>query len=185
MRPAFPTTVRTARLTLRPFLEEDAARVLAIQSNWAVMRMLRAATCPATLQSTRDWLAGHEGEWRGGTAYRFAVVLEGEVIGCADVDEIANGRGDLGYWLDEAAWGRGLASEAAGAVVAFAFDNLGLNGLDSGHANDNPASGKVLRKLGFRCLGEARVWSNPRAEEITQCVYALDRPEEPRPPTSP
>jgi RimJ/RimL family protein N-acetyltransferase len=167
--------LQTARLTLRPFGVEDAARVLAIQSNWNVTRMLRMATFPPTLQPTRAWLASHEGEWRAGTAYRFAVVLHGAVIGCADVDEIADGRGDLGYWLDEAAWGCGFASEAAGAVVAFAFDVLRLDGLNSGHARDNPASGTVLRKLRFRRIGEISVWSNPRREEIDQYVYALDR----------
>jgi len=175
MRPAFGMNLRTARLTLRPFRMDDAARVLTIQSNWAVMRMLRAATYPATLRSTRQWLASHEGEWRAGTAYRFAAVLDGEVIGCADVDEITRGRGDLGYWLDEAAWGRGFASEAAGAVIAYAFDVLRLDGLNSGHARDNPASGTVLRKLRFRRIGETRVWSNPRGEEIDQCLYARDR----------
>ena len=175
MMPVFGMSLRTARLTLRPFRGDDAARVLTIQSNWAVMRMLRVATYPATLHSTRQWLASHEGEWRSGAAYRFAVVLDGAVIGCADVDEISHGRGDLGYWLEEAAWGRGFASEAAGAVVAFAFELLGLDGLNSGHARDNPASGQVLRKLGFRRIGETTAWSNPRGEKIDQCVYARDR----------
>jgi len=56
-----------------------------------------------------------------GSAYRFAVVLDGQVTGCVDIDEIASGAGELGCWLDEAYWGRGMASEAAAALVKFAF----------------------------------------------------------------
>ena len=169
------TLLHTPRLTLRPFVVGDAERVLAIQSNWNVTRMLRMAPWPQTLALTREWLTSHEAERLAGRAFRFAVILEGEVIGCADVDEIDGKSGDLGYWLDEAAWGRGLASEAAQAVVDFAFGRLGLGELRSGHAADNAASGKVLAKLGFDRTGEGTVWSRPRQTEIRQVWYRLDR----------
>ena len=97
------------------------------------------------------------------------------MIGCADVDEIEGAEGVIGYWLDEAAWGQGFASEAARAVVDFAFGQLGLTRLTTGHAADNPASGHVLEKLGFQPIGETRVWSNPRGEAIRQIRYALER----------
>jgi len=170
------TNLRTQRLTLRPFEVEDAERVLEIQSNWNVTRMLRRAPWPQTLELTRSWLASHPEEWRAGTGYRFAVVHRGRLIGCADVDEIEPDGGVIGYWLEEAAWGQGFASEAAGAVIDFAFDKLGLGRLTTGHAADNPASGRVLAKLGFERIGETRVWSNPRGEEIRQIRYARGRP---------
>lgn len=169
------TTLRTARLTLRPFAVADAERVLEIQSNWNVTRMLRMAPSPQTLDLTRAWLGSHAGERRSGQGYRFAVTLEGRIIGCADVDEIADGAGVIGYWLDEAAWGRGFATEAASAVVDFAFQRLGLERLASGRAADNDASGQVLEKLGFRRVGEGLVWSRPRQAEIRQLWYELPR----------
>jgi ribosomal-protein-alanine N-acetyltransferase len=110
-----------------------------------------------------------------GTAYRFAVVAEGRLIGCADVDEIEDGCGELGYWLDEAAWGRGYASEAAAAVRDFAFGLLGLDLLASGHAFDNPGSGRVLEKLGFGRLNDTTVWSQPRGAAILQHRFELRR----------
>ena len=170
------TVLRTPRLTLRPFELADAARVVAIQSNWNVTRMLRMAPWPPTLELTGDWLATHIDEWRAGTAHRFAIVHQGALVGCVDVDEIEAGEGSLGYWLGEAAWGRGLASEAARAVIDFAFGPLGLLRLTSGHAADNPASGRVLEKLGFRPAGETEVWSRPRQTLIRQVRYALGRP---------
>jgi len=61
----------------------------------------------------------------------------------------------LGYWLSPSLWRRGITTEAATAVLSFGFDQLGLSRITSGHAEDNPASGKVLRKLGFVETGRA------------------------------
>jgi RimJ/RimL family protein N-acetyltransferase len=179
--PAWPqgrprTMLRTPRLTLRPFEIADAERVVEIQSNWNVARMLRMAPWPPTLAAMRGWLASHAEEWRAGAAYRFAILQGGVLIGCADVDEIAAGEGEIGYWLDEAAWGRGLAREAAGAVIDFAFGQVGLRRLKSGHAADNAASGKVLEALGFERTDETSVWSQPRQTPIRQLRYARGRP---------
>jgi ribosomal-protein-alanine N-acetyltransferase len=164
-------SIRTPRLTLRRMTAADAPRVYEIQSNWNVTRMLRMASFPPTLDELHHWLAQHEGEWLSGTAYRFALVAEERIIGCADVDEIASDSGDLGYWLDEAYWGRGLASEAAGAVRDFALGTVGLKRILSGHAADNPASGRVLAKLGFRWIRDARSWSRSRQEAIIHRKY--------------
>jgi RimJ/RimL family protein N-acetyltransferase len=168
--------LRTERLTLRPFEIADARRVTEIGSDWDVARMLRRAPWPTSVALNREWLATHPSEWRAAEAYRFAIVRGGRLIGCVDIDEIDAGEGSLGYWLESAAWGQGFASEAARAVVRFAFERLGLSRLRSGHAFDNPASGLVLKKLGFQPTGETRVWSRPRGEEITSVTYALGRP---------
>jgi ribosomal-protein-alanine N-acetyltransferase len=153
--------LETSRLTLRRFLASDAERVSEITANWNVARMLRLAPYPQTVEEKRAWLVSHEPEWVTGEAYRFAIVEAGVVIGCADVDERASRRNELGYWLDERYWGRGFATEAATAVRDFAFGVLGLERLTSGHAFDNPGSGHVLEKLGFRWTDDVTVWSLP------------------------
>ncbi|HUZ13635.1 MAG TPA: GNAT family N-acetyltransferase [Caulobacteraceae bacterium] len=172
--------LRTPRLELRPFAISDAERVLTIQSNWNVTRMLRMAPWPPSLELTREWLASHAAERRAGAGHRFAVRFRGDLIGCADVDEIEAGGGVLGYWFDEAAWGQGFATEAARAVLDFARGPLGLVRITSGRAGDNEASGRVLEKLGFERTGEGRVWSRPRGVEIEQVWYAFA----PRPPAA-
>lgn len=166
-------TLATPRLTLRRFRPDDAERAVEITANWNVARMLRLAPYPQTVEEKRDWIIGHEAEWRRGEAYRFAVVEAGVLIGCADIDELASGANEIGYWLDESCWGRGLATEAAAAVRDFALTNLGLDALSSGHAVDNPGSGRVLEKLGFRRVEDTTVWSLPRRAEIVQWSYAL------------
>ena len=176
-RPVPPCRMETERLVLRPTSAADADRAFEIQSDWEVTRMLRMASFPPDREEIERWFAGHRREWAEGTAYRFAIEREERVIGIVDLDEIDGGEGELGYWFERAAWGRGYASEAARAVVRFAFDDVGLTGLRSGHAADNPASGAVLRRLGFRLLDSVECRSRSRGGTFVQCRYTLPRPD--------
>lgn len=139
------------------------------------MRMLRLAPHPYSLAAAREWIASHVVEQGQGTAFRFVIEHDGRIIGTCDVDEIDDRSGALGYWLEQDAWGRGFATEAATAVAEFAFTQLGLLSLTSGHASDNPNSGRVLAKLGFRKVGQTRIWSMPRKGEIDQIRYEMVR----------
>ncbi|WP_105382173.1 GNAT family N-acetyltransferase [Neorhizobium alkalisoli] len=167
------TAITTNRLVLRPTSGADVGRALEIQSDWEVTRMLRMASFPPDRQAICDWFGDHQREWCAGEAYRFAVEVEGRMAGLVDIDEIAGSEGDLGYWFEKAAWGHGYAFEAAQAVVGFALENVGLSTLKSGHAADNPASGRILTKLGFTPAGTIELFSRSRGENIQQCRYAL------------
>ena len=135
--------------------------------------MLRMARFPPNRVEIRRWFADHRREWRLGEAYRFGVEREGKLIGLVDIDEIAAAWGELGYWFEATAWGQGYASEAAQAVVRFAFKEVGLLGLRSGHVEDNAASRNVLLKLGFREVDTVRAKSRSRKEDVTQHRYEL------------
>lgn len=167
--------LQTTRLSLRPARLDDAPRFVEILSNWNVIKMLRLAPHPYTLSDAEAWIASHAPEREADTAHRFVIERDGRMIGTCDVDEIANATGDLGYWLDEAEWGRGFVAEAARAVMDFSFGELALARLTSGHAADNPNSGRILTKLGFARTGETRTWSKPRGSEIDQLKYELRR----------
>jgi RimJ/RimL family protein N-acetyltransferase len=166
-------TIATERLVLRPSTIEDAGRAFEIQSDWDVARMLRMAAFPPDRQEMRTWFAEHRREWLEGKAFRFAVNLDGVTIGVADLDDVKQGCGDLGYWFEQRVWGRGYAVEAAHAVVRFAFEEVGLTKLIAGHAADNIASGKVLARLGFKKLNAVEVTSRSRGGTILQYRYAL------------
>jgi RimJ/RimL family protein N-acetyltransferase len=171
-----PVRLMTARLVLRPTTAADADRAFEIQSDWHVTRMLAMAGFPPDREEIRRWFAGHPREWLAGEAYRFAVEWDGRLIGVVDVDGIRDGHGSLGYWFERASGGRGIATEAARAVVGFAFRDAGLASLRAGHAMDNPASGRVLAKLGFQYVDMIRLRSRPRGADIMQCRYTMSRP---------
>jgi ribosomal-protein-alanine N-acetyltransferase len=181
MGPIPPHQLSTDRLVLRPTSTLDAGRAFEIQSDWKVTRMLRRASFPPNREELIRWFADHPREWAAGEAYRFGVELQGRLIGIVDIGEISEREGELGFWFDQASWGRGYASEAAKAVVHFAIYDVGLQSLQSGHAADNRASGSVLLKLGFRPFDNVQRMSRSRGEEIIQHRYVLSRP----PPDAP
>ena len=97
------------------------------------------------------------------------------MIGGVGIHANDEGESELGYWLTPDAWGRGYATEAAAAVVRTARDTLRLKRLVSGHFIDNPASGKVLRKLGFRPTGRVVMRDSRARGHATPCAtFELD-----------
>lgn len=163
----------TDRLVLRPTEPADVARALEIRSNPEVARNLVSATIPPDVEKMTSWFASHADEWRQGTAYRLAITLDGRLIGVCDVFDVAEGEGEIGYWLDRAVWGRGFGLEAARRLVRFALDDVGLTSLLAGCADDNAASAMILTRLGFTRLEDVRVFSMSRLEEITQRRFRL------------
>jgi RimJ/RimL family protein N-acetyltransferase len=162
-------------LTLRPSEPPDAATAFAIQSDWDVTRMLRMARFPPDRDEMTAWFGDHPRQWATGEAYRFAVDYDGRMVGLADLDEIRDGGADLGYWFARSAWGRGTASAVGEFLVRFAFAVLDLAHLRSGHATDNPASGRVLTKLGFLPIGTLPMASRSRGAEMLHRRYVFDR----------
>jgi RimJ/RimL family protein N-acetyltransferase len=167
--------ISTDRLVLRPTRLSDVDRAIEIQSDWAVTRMLRMASFPPDRDAIAAWFADHPREWMSGEAYRFAVELQGRVIGMVDIDEISGAAGELGYWFEKSSWGHGYATEAAQAMVQFAFTKAALAKLWSGHAADNMASGKVLLKLGFQPYDSIPKMSVSRGGKIIHRRYMLCR----------
>ena len=135
--------------------------------------MLSLASFPPDRNEIGQWFADHPREWLAGEACRFAVERDSRMIGLVDIDSVAHGQGSLGYWLERAAWGFGYAFEAARAVTRFAHDELGLSKITAGHAHDNPASGRVLTRLGFVPQDVVQLFSRPRGETIAQHRYVL------------
>jgi RimJ/RimL family protein N-acetyltransferase len=160
----------TRRLVLRPSYDADGDRGFEIQRDWEVTRMLRMASYPPDLTEVRRWFADHEREWSAGEAYRFAVDLDGRMVGLVDVDGIADGVGSQGYWLERRVWGHGYGFEAAQAITRFAFEVVRLWKLKSSHAEDNPGSARILARLGFWPVGEVRCFRARAAR--TSCSAA-------------
>lgn len=144
----------TERLLLRPGWTEDAPALHRAIADEGVVRNLATAPWPYRPEDALNFLARE----RGPTEPVLLIFRrEGgapELIGGIGIDRSAGGGIELGYWLARHAWGRGYATEAGRAVIANARDSLRLKRLEAGHFLDNPASGRVLEKLGFRPTGK-------------------------------
>lgn len=161
----------TSRLLLRPPRASDAARVRALCGNWNVARMLARVPYPYPAGLAESWIAQQAVERQDGTAYVYAILPGDELFGVIGLERGKNGAHELGYWLGEPWWGQGYMSEAAARLVRFAFDDLRLDRLVSSHFTDNPASGRIQEKCGFRVTGRGRVASLSRGAEV-DAVFA-------------
>lgn len=163
--------IRSERLFLRPAWAEDWADVLAAINDAAVVRNLARAPWPYRPEDAQ-WFVNQPQDRRHPD---FLITLPGadgaHVIGCAGIAPSDGGAVELGYWITRSHWGRGLATEAARAVLSVARA-LGYDRVEAGHFLDNPASGRVLRKLGFTATGEHRPRrSAGRDTVVTSVIY--------------
>ena len=143
----------TERLRLRRPNDNDVDAIVSIVGDWEVARRLARVPHPYGPADARFFL-----EHIVSTEWVWAMTLKGDdtLIGTIGLTpEDGADRAELGYWLSQAHWGRGITTEAAQAVVSFGFDRVGLPVLTSGYFEDNPASRQVLRKLGFVEAGRA------------------------------
>jgi 8-oxo-dGTP diphosphatase len=159
--PAGFAPLRTERLTLRPLAADDAPALHRLINDWEVTRTLAAVPFPYPRELADEWIALARGQIEAGTAYHLAVTgTEGEqemLVGGVGL-RIAEDRrsGALGYWVGRRFWGHGVATEAAGRLSRWALANLDLELLTASVASDNAASAAVLRRIGFRQVGEGR-----------------------------
>lgn len=159
----------TGRLRLRPFTHSDAPAISALAGDPRVARMLIDIPQPFPEAAARRWLRPMLGELRLGVEHA------GTLIGGVCYFCHIGGAGSLGYWLGADHWGKGYASEAAGALVRHGFERERIQRFDSAHFEDNPASGRVLRRLGFAPCGQASVWCPARGQMVDVTNYTLTR----------
>lgn len=176
-------TLHTARLRLRPFAVADTDAMFALHSNAHVLRYWDSPPWKDRARAER-FIAGCAQMEREGSGARLAIERAGEFVGwCCLIEWNPDYRSaTLGFCLAEAAWGQGIATEAAGALLTWAFDTLDLNRVHSQADTRNIASGRVLEKLGFVREGTLREDCIVDGEVSDSWVYGLLRREwTPRP----
>jgi ribosomal-protein-alanine N-acetyltransferase len=161
--------LHTDRLTLRPFRLSDASAFVALAGALDVARMTSDIPHPLHVWQCRRWLRQARGE------IRFAIERDGELIGGVGYFCHRPRVGELGFWRGQSFWGEGLATEAARAVVRYAFTDGRLTSLTSANFNDNPASARILSKLAFAANGRMRTMSVARGHEVDGTTWQLDR----------
>ncbi len=139
---------RTPRLLLRPGWAEDAPALARAIADEQVVRHLSAAPWPYALADAEAHLAAPKDPVLPSLLIFTRTEDGSQLIGSCGLARRASGRVELGYWIARPHWGQGFATEAGQAMIAIAAA-LGLPQLDASHFLDNPASARVLDKLGF------------------------------------
>lgn len=151
-------TLTTARIVLRPYVAADGPRVEELAGAREVADTTAVIPHPYPVGGGAEWIAGHLARWTAGESITFAVTTpEDGVVGTIGlgISRRVNA-GTMGYFIGVPYWGRGYATEAAGAVIDFAFRAVGLNRIDATYLTRNPASARVMEKLGMQPEGVFR-----------------------------
>ena len=166
---------RTERLLLRPGWREDAPALFHAIADEGIVRNLAQAPWPYGPGDAETFLMRE----RRPHEPTCLVFLRGDgapvLVGAVGVGRATGGELELGYWIARPWWGRGIATEAGAALIANARDSLRVPRLIAGHFTDNPASGRVLQKLGFRATGVTRGRYSAGRDAIAPCrEFALE-----------
>jgi ribosomal-protein-alanine N-acetyltransferase len=178
-----PPTLETDRLVLRPFEEADADPLFPHAANPNVTRFTlweHHKTIDETLMFVRDYARCRYIE---GVPEPYAIALKDDparkpvgAVGCFWAS-LPNRTMELGYWIAEPYWGKGVAAEACRAVVGYAFAACEPERMQARVIVGNAASTRVLEKLGFRYEGTLRGSLHRRGLIEDVMYYAVLRPE--------
>jgi len=149
----------TERLVLRPFTLADGPVVEALAGAREVADTTLAMPHPYPAGGGASWIATHADNWSHNGILALAVCdrRSEELLGAISLHtEDMHRHGEIGYWIGTKYWGNGYATEAARAMLGYAFTELGLHRVQARHFIRNPASGRVLQKLGMTLEGTHR-----------------------------
>jgi ribosomal-protein-alanine N-acetyltransferase len=155
---AFPT-LKTERLILREIIPSDAEALFRIRGDYEVTKY-NIGTAYDRLEQAEDLIAAMAQAYREEKEIRWGISFKTEntLIGMVGYNYWIrrDARGSVGYDLARAYWGQGIMTEALAVVVAFGFRRMGLNRIEADADARNPASARVLAKVGFHQEGLQR-----------------------------
>ena len=152
-------SLETERFALRPFSSEDEEAVFTICSEKEIAANTRTIPHPYPREQASHWIKQHPELWQQGKAAIFAICEKSsaELVGAVGLEiNESDQNAELGYWIDKKRWGEGICTEASKEVLRFGFETLSLNKIHAHYITSNPASGRVMEKIGLKSEGLLR-----------------------------
>ncbi|STR45114.1 GNAT family N-acetyltransferase [Iodobacter fluviatilis] len=152
-------TLETDRLILSPFSFDDAPAVQRLAGDFAIADTTATISHPYPDGAAESWIASNASLWQVKQTLALAIRSKKDetLLGAISLfDILPEHRAELGYWIGQPFWGMGYASEAGHAILAFGFTELKLKRIHAEHLARNPASGRVMEKIGLKQEGVLR-----------------------------
>ena len=166
-------SLQTRRLRLRPFRPSDAADLQRLAGAWEIADTTTNIPHPYQDGLAEEWIASRGERFRSGESVVFAITgaENGDLLGAIGLEINAEEAvAEMGYWIGKPSWNRGLCTEAAVAILRFGFEDLGLARVQARHFNRNPASCRVMEKIGMAVEGRLPdpffKWGKPEIVEM-------------------
>lgn len=168
------TTIKAENYTLRPFTADDAL-TLSVRINTKTIEEYTTIELPWSIDFAAWWInfISQEALKKPVSELHWAIDVEGEFVGAVGIINIEDRhKGELGYWLDERYWGKGIMTDAVGRVSDYGLKNLGLKRLFAPVLPFNQGSMKVLEKNGFEQEGIFRNHFKKKGRLYDAHIYA-------------
>lgn len=149
-------TITTKRLVLRLFQKSDAENVTKLCNNYNIYKNTLYLPYPYSIEDALTWFEHHLDNYNANKSYEFAITdkQSGEIYGAIALTNNQHfHNGEIAYWIGEEFWGNGYATEAAQAILKFAFEEKHYHKVFARYFESNPASGRVMQKLGMKQEG--------------------------------
>jgi len=167
---------RLSKSTLREWKPGDAKSLVRHANNRKIWRNLRDAfPHPYTLADAKRWIKIANPTT---PETNFAIVVEGAAVGGIGLllkNDVFRRSAEIGYWLGEEYWGRGIVTEAVRAVTDYAFETFDICRVYAGVFEWNPASIRVLEKAGYEFEGRMKKSVTKDGHTIDELIYAIIR----------
>lgn len=165
---------------LRKWRQEDAAAVAVAANNPKIAANLRNVfSNPYTLEDGKFYVNDCISRGEDGQITR-AIAVDGRAVGSIGVfvkEDVYEKSGELGYWLSEEYWGKGIMTEAVKSICLEAFEKFDIVRIFAEPFDRNKGSRRVLEKAGFTCEGIMRNGVFKNGEILSYCMYSLLREE--------
>lgn len=189
--------IETERLILRPYRPADAPRIQTLAGHRDVAKTVSSLPHPYEDGMAEEWIEVALESLKRGRSLHLAIALKNEFLGEGagpedaaeadhdglfigsiglEINHLANAA-ELGYWLGVPYWNRGYTTEAARAMLAYGFEKLGLKRIQARHMESNPASGRVMQKIGMTYEGTLRQSTYRFGEFHDLHMYSILREE--------
>ncbi|RYE89479.1 MAG: N-acetyltransferase [Cytophagaceae bacterium] len=164
------------KFKLRPWAIEDVSSLVKYANNWNIAQnMTDKFPFPYTESNGQAFIAFATAD---DPIHIFAIAVNGEAVGSIGIhpqDDIYRRNAELGYWLAEPFWGRGIISAAIRQVIDFAFQTPGIDRVFARPFGTNDASQRVLAKNGFLLEGKLEKVLVKNGELLDEVIYSIRR----------
>lgn len=169
--------LKLSHSTIRNWRRGDEESVVRHANNHKIWRNLRDLfPYPYTRADANWWI---EKETSRASSTNYAIDVGGQAVGAIGLilyDDVFRRSAEIGYWLGEEYWGRGIVTEAVQALTDYAFSNFDLRRVYAGVFEWNAGSMRVLEKAGYQFEARLRKHVTKDGETIDQLIYAIVRP---------
>ena len=163
-------------LILRLFAIDDAKRVRELAGDYDIAKTTLHIPYPYPEDAAETWIKRTHEAAEKGSLYAFAVVreLDSELLGAISLGIVPEyKRAELAYWMGKPYWGHGYTTEAASRLVKFGFEELDLNRIYAFAFSTNPASSRVMQKIGMTYEGTLVQHVRKRDEYYDLVAYGI------------